>query len=408
MYYKRILLALIIVSTSFTAAFSQNRVQEVTVNNGCNYFGESLNSKVYTFESDEEAVSAVDRILKPIGLVRNFEIRAADVTNAEAVYKPGDSTRYILYSQEFMRRVKSVTHTDWAAISIMAHEIGHHLNGHTLVPGGSRPPMELEADSFSGFVLYKMGASLEQAQAAMRAMASEEASETHPGRRSRLAAIEAGWTRAKDLDKAKPLPETKEPAKVVTLKEIELSLKSNLFDETIRLARIFLETTPNSKEAHTYLGISLLVKKDVDNAVIHLERAVLLGEPMTFPVKRLREPLLGHGLDNVSVTITVDSVTIQSGKTFFRANFSNLSDFRVEYYNAQCPIVFLKGIFVESSENSQKSKQGVKQFNLFPPTATLQPVQQGNLVYNLAACNDEGIITMGIIKLLNRVMANRQ
>jgi len=199
-----------------------------------------------------------------------------------------------------------------------------------------------------------------------------------------------------------------QPAKTVTLKEIELSYKSNLIDETIQNASTFLETTPNSKEAQAYLGLSLLIKKNVDGAVIHLEKAVLLGEPMTFPVKRLREPLIGHGLDEASVTLTMDSIIIKTGKTFFQANFSSLSDSRIQYYNSQCPIVFLKGVFAESSENSQKSKQGAKQFNLFPPSATLQPMRQDKVVYNLAACNDEGIITTGIVKLLYRLMTNRR
>jgi caspase domain-containing protein len=198
------------------------------------------------------------------------------------------------------------------------------------------------------------------------------------------------------------------PARTVTLRDIELSYKSNLIDEAIKNAKIFLETTPNSKEAHAYLGYSLMLKKDVDGAVVHLERAVSLGEPMTFPVKRLREPLIGHGLDDATVTVTTDSVIIKTGKTFYQAAFSSLSESRIAYYNSQCPIVFLKGNFTESSENSQKSKQGVKQFNLFPPSATLQPMKQENLVYNLAACTDEGIITTGIIKLMYRVMTNRQ
>ena len=29
----------------------------------------------------------------------------------------------------------------------VAHEIGHHLQGHTIQRGGSRPPIELEADN---------------------------------------------------------------------------------------------------------------------------------------------------------------------------------------------------------------------------------------------------------------------
>lgn len=81
----------------------------------------------------------------------------------------------------------------------MAHEIGHHLQGHTLVPGGSRPPSELEADDFSGFTLYQMGAELEDAQKAMATFGDPNGSATHPPRDQRLVAIEKGWDRAKKL-----------------------------------------------------------------------------------------------------------------------------------------------------------------------------------------------------------------
>jgi len=198
-----------------------------------------------------------------------------------------------------------------------------------------------------------------------------------------------------------------QPPKAVTLKDLELSFKSNMFDDTIRQARAFLASEPDSKEAHAYLGSSLLIRKDVDNAVAHLERAILLGSPMSFPVKRLREPLIGHGLDDVSLTLTTDSVIITSGNTQYHARFTALSESRIAMYNENCPILYLKGEFVETSTKSQKSKQGGKQFNLFPPTATLQPMRRGELVYNLAACADDGAIPYAIIKLMNRLMAGR-
>ena len=193
---KNLLFVSVVLFALTTTSFPQTKIKELPANGGCSYYGETLDSKIYTFESDEAAVDAIDRILDPTGLVRNFDIRAADVPNAAAIVY--GETRYILYNQAFMRRVKNDTKTDWAAISIMAHELGHHLNGHTLDAKGSRPPTELEADSFSGFVLYKMGATLEEAQAAMNAIASEKGSATHPAKRSRLAAIESGWTKAKD------------------------------------------------------------------------------------------------------------------------------------------------------------------------------------------------------------------
>jgi hypothetical protein len=130
-----------------------------------------------------------------VGLKPRFELRATtEVQNAAAVVYGGK--RYLLYNPQFVAAVNRAGKTDWAGISILAHEMGHHLNGHTLKSGGSNPGDELEADEFSGFVLRKMGANLAQAQSAMALVSDEEASPTHPGRAPRLTAIGEGWKRA--------------------------------------------------------------------------------------------------------------------------------------------------------------------------------------------------------------------
>lgn len=121
--FQKIIQVLVVFLFSTSLIFSQSKIQELKVNGGCNYNGETFDAKVYTFESDRAAVEAVDRILEPVGLERNFDIRAADVDNAAAIIV--GETRYLLYNQAFIRRVKDVTKTDWAAISIMAHEVGH-------------------------------------------------------------------------------------------------------------------------------------------------------------------------------------------------------------------------------------------------------------------------------------------
>ena len=137
----------------------------------------------------------IREITDVVGLQPRFELRATrDVANAAAVVYGGK--RYLLYNPDFLAEVNRAGHTDWAGISILAHEMGHHLNGHTLRTGGSNPEDELEADEFSGFVLRKLGASVAQAQAALAAVADDEGSATHPGRAPRLAAISRGWQRA--------------------------------------------------------------------------------------------------------------------------------------------------------------------------------------------------------------------
>lgn len=130
-----------------------------------------------------------------VGLKPRFTLRATtQVENAAAVVAGGQ--RYLFYNPNFVAAVNRASRTDWAGVSILAHEIGHHLNGHTLQAGGSNPADELEADEFSGFVLRKMGASLAEAQTALAMVSQDYDSPTHPGRSTRLAAINRGWQQA--------------------------------------------------------------------------------------------------------------------------------------------------------------------------------------------------------------------
>ncbi|WP_181304206.1 membrane-binding protein [Rufibacter sp. XAAS-G3-1] len=151
---------------------------------------------IYAAPAPVGARDIITEIIDVVGLKPRFEVRAANVPNAAAVIMNGQ--RYILYNEKFVNSLNTALRTDWAGISILAHEIGHHLNGHTLSKGGSNLQDELEADEFSGFVLRKMGASLSEAQAAIKALAEEDDSYTHPGKSSRLTAISKGWRNAQD------------------------------------------------------------------------------------------------------------------------------------------------------------------------------------------------------------------
>lgn len=146
------------------------------------------------FSSTSEANYYAQEIIDVVGLKPNFTVQAANVENAAAVTYNGQ--RYVLYNPHFINALVQRTGNKWAAISVLAHEIGHHLNGHTVTGTGSQPAIELEADEFSGFVLRRMGASLADAQAAMQVLASQTASRTHPAQYDRLASIERGWSRA--------------------------------------------------------------------------------------------------------------------------------------------------------------------------------------------------------------------
>lgn len=169
----------------------------------CAYDGSTItvNGESLSPPSDGACVDLVNRIMRFTGLPQNFNVVEAPVPNAAALILVDDSKtprRIIAFNRSFLGMVGRATGDNpWAPISIMAHEIGHHLSGHTILPGGSQPPIELEADKFSGFVLYRMGASLSDAQHAMSALVPADVrSRTHPGRAARLDAIAQGWREA--------------------------------------------------------------------------------------------------------------------------------------------------------------------------------------------------------------------
>jgi hypothetical protein len=148
--------------------------------------------------STNHAERVVDRILKPIGLVRNFKVmECANTDNCFATVVKGQ--RFIIYDAAFMQGIEEETETDWSAISIMAHEIGHHLQGHTIDGRGGQPLKEIEADKFSGFVLHQLGASLDEATVAVRALGDEHATSTHPAKPARVEAIRKGWLEAEAM-----------------------------------------------------------------------------------------------------------------------------------------------------------------------------------------------------------------
>lgn len=183
------------------------------------------------FSPSIDAREIISDIISTVGLKQNFSVMESQtVPNAVALIYKGQ--RIIAYNPRFVSDINTVAGNKWAAVSVIAHEIGHHLNGHTLLNTGSEPALELEADEFSGFVLRKMGASLIQAQAAMKVAAGFKQSHTHPAQQDRLTAIAKGWNNAvkipADLAKySEPEPGTNKASVAAATKNLEAYTKSS-------------------------------------------------------------------------------------------------------------------------------------------------------------------------------------
>ncbi len=160
------------------------------------------------FTTDAEAEDAVNKILSVIGASQKPVLQAcSNINNAvAAVYK---GQRYILYDREFMNSLTAGSNKYWSNMFILAHEIGHHINGHSLdiilyandvIDPKSleeRRKQELEADEFAGFVLAKLGASLSQTSKVLSNLPSisNENSSTHPTKDKRITSVRIGFNK---------------------------------------------------------------------------------------------------------------------------------------------------------------------------------------------------------------------
>jgi tetratricopeptide (TPR) repeat protein len=165
-----------------------------------------------SFINDVEADAALDRILSVIGASKRFILQpCSDISNAVATSYKG--LRYILYDRDFMNAISNNTNA-WSQLFILAHEVGHHINGHSvdillytadIVEPSSlaaKRQQEIESDEFAGFILAKLGATLAQTSEAINLIASDkdDTYSTHPSKEKRLAAIKKGYYKAIEND----------------------------------------------------------------------------------------------------------------------------------------------------------------------------------------------------------------
>ena len=287
------MLAHIIVSiTSFFSPGQSNAVELLKLDHSqaCSYYGEKIDISIYSFRSDKNSESIIDQIVRYSGLQQNFVIKSGNVPNATASII--DKERVIVYNQSFLFDIVEKAGTPWAATAILAHEIGHHLNNHTLAGGGSRPTRELEADEFSGHVLYRMGATLEETKAALKLDTNELGSSTHPPKSARLAAITSGWVNARDQDPSAGL-KTQDDERVQELEEKmrqkeaekqELQRKLAEQEENALLEELYDEPLPTTVHGNfccdPYTGM-MVCKMNINLPVGNACSCYMFGVPVT-------------------------------------------------------------------------------------------------------------------------------
>lgn len=167
-----------------------------------------------SFSSNSAAEDALERILGTIGASKRFVLQpCSNINNAVATSYKG--IRYILYDPDFMNTLNYGN--NWGNLFILAHEVGHHINGHSLdlvlyaadavesVSLAQSRQQELEADEFAGFVLAKLGGPISAANQVISKISnnSDDSYNTHPSRSKRLNALKIGFQKAKSQSSQK-------------------------------------------------------------------------------------------------------------------------------------------------------------------------------------------------------------
>nr|WP_315258647.1 M48 family metalloprotease [uncultured Flavobacterium sp.] len=161
---------------------------------GCGFNNDLNKPDLNLSMPNQREIDEIQNILSYSGIPLNFEIYSANIENAVATII--NNKRYIIYDPKLLAFASKNSNEYWSSISILAHEIGHHLSGHTMKNDIESHKRELEADKFSGFILYKMGAKIEQATNTIYRLGSEEDTQSHPSKYKRIEAIENGWNEA--------------------------------------------------------------------------------------------------------------------------------------------------------------------------------------------------------------------
>src|SRR5215467_14827350 len=134
---KPAILIIILLSLS-TTMWSQNVTSKRTPVEASTVESPSTSSTdLPFFSSVADAEKIVSSIMDAMGLESTFKIKVANVPNVEATMKHHE--RYILYNPDFVNKVNDATKDKWASIFILAHEVGHHVEGHTLTDVKSKP-----------------------------------------------------------------------------------------------------------------------------------------------------------------------------------------------------------------------------------------------------------------------------
>jgi hypothetical protein len=149
-------------------------------------------SEYITGKADGNDRSGVRQVVNRVEKVLSFDVPidvylAANEDNAFATVANG--RKILVVDVGFVEKLNRIAGTEWGAIQVIAHEVGHHIAGFT----ATQHKNELNADYWSGQSLQRLGSSKEAASKAILAVGTETDTDSHPNKYLRARTIEQGW-----------------------------------------------------------------------------------------------------------------------------------------------------------------------------------------------------------------------
>lgn len=147
-----------------------------------------------TRQNDVSGVpQVVDKIKGGLNIDVDFDIYIAEQEdNAFATVANG--RKLLIVDIGFLEKMNRGAGTQWAAIQVISHEIGHHIAGFS----NDHHRCELNADYWSGQSLQRLGSSRVAATRGILRFGTDFDTPSHPNRMRRAAVIERGWVDARE------------------------------------------------------------------------------------------------------------------------------------------------------------------------------------------------------------------
>lgn len=265
--------------------YLQRNIQQRPANFACNFFDNTTSyspppaSQTSDVNAEAWMRDMINKISESIGLQNRYFVKARkNYNNCSAVCFSNNigQDRFIQFDRDFLEAYEKKTNNKWFVFGVVAHEVGHHLNGHSLDGIGSRPNKELEADEFAGFIMQKMGAPLKDAQDIFSFLDDIEGPPTHPVKKLRYEAIKRGWDKAAGNISLATLRFNDADMQHFALLSLTEARKAKDLQTKMELINRSLENVPGYANALSEKGLVFMQLKQMDSAYYYAELALEL------------------------------------------------------------------------------------------------------------------------------------